>query len=134
VKPHDPRFLRQLLLPEIGEEGQRRILSAELCLPPDLAGPAREVALLYGLGAGLKEPESGAARMPEPAFLPAHFHHEEAREVARGAHLALLSLRSAVSVQNAVSLESALGTGTEVSAETPAENDAPLPERTTAAP
>jgi hypothetical protein len=86
------RFVRQVLLPEIGEAGQRRIEAG----PAALAGEslAHEVATLYALGAGFSGvvpgPVDVAALAPEGLVQTA-----PARQILAGARAALAELRRA---------------------------------------
>jgi hypothetical protein len=96
----DPaRFLRQVLLPEIGEAGQRRLEAATAAVAqPDGGGEGalgHEVASAYALGAGFASVTPGpidrAALAPEAIVAtPA------AREVLAGARAALAAMRSAL--------------------------------------
>jgi hypothetical protein len=86
------RFLRQILLPEIGERGQRRIASATA--PVSGPSPAHEVASLYAIGAGFAAVAPGPidrdALAPESIVTtPA------ARDVLAGARAALGEIRRA---------------------------------------
>jgi hypothetical protein len=87
------RFVRQVLLPEIGEAGQRRIEAATAAVAGE--GPAHEVASRYALGAGF------AAVVPGPidvgALAPADLVRDaHAREILAGARAALAELRRAL--------------------------------------
>ena len=87
------RFLRQVLLPEIGAEGQRRIERSRAAV----GGPglANEVAALYALGAGFAGVDPGAVDVA--ALAPEHVcAAPAAREVLAGARAALAAMRAAV--------------------------------------
>ncbi len=87
------RFVRQVLLPEIGAEGQRRIASAVAAVAGD--GLAREVASLYAAGAGFGGLAVGEVDVD--ALAPAALvTHEPARQVLAGARAALAEMRRAV--------------------------------------
>jgi hypothetical protein len=87
------RFVRQILLPEIGEAGQRRIGAASAAVSgPGLAG---EVAARYaeaaGFGAVVPGPIDLAALAPEALCASA-----PAREVLAGARAALAAIHRAI--------------------------------------
>lgn len=99
----DPRFLRQVLLPEIGHAGQARIARAPAAvLPggPGAAALAHEVAARYARGAGFGALEPGAidvgARAPEGAV-----RDPAAREVLAGSRAALAAIRAAIGAEGA---------------------------------
>ncbi len=86
------RFVRQVLLPEIGEPGQRRIAAATASVGGE--GLAHEVATLYATGAGF------AAIAPGPIDVtalapPSIVTTAPARAVLAGARAALAELRRA---------------------------------------
>lgn len=84
------RFVRQVLLPEIGEAGQRRIEAASARVAGD--GLAHEVASRYALGAGFAAAVPGAVDVE--ALAPADLVQEpHARQVLAGARAALAELR-----------------------------------------
>ena len=89
------RFVRQILLPEIGEAGQRRIGAATAAVAGD--GLAHEVAVRYVEAAGFGAVAAGgvdvAALAPASLVTDAH-----ARAVLAGARAALAELRRAVGV------------------------------------
>lgn len=96
---NDPRTLRQLLLAEIGPEGQARIASATARVLGAGAGAslAHEVAERYARGAGFGALAEGAididALAPEPLVAaPA------ARAVLAGARAALAEMRAALAL------------------------------------
>ncbi|MBL9024916.1 MAG: hypothetical protein JNL21_22150 [Myxococcales bacterium] len=87
------RFLRQILLPEIGEDGQRAIGSATApVLGPTLA---HEVARLYAERAGFAELALGPAALDAGAPA-AWIETEAAREVLAGARAALRAIVAAL--------------------------------------
>ena len=80
------RFLRQILLPEIGEDGQRAICAGSApVLGPTLA---HEVARLYAERAGFAE-LTAAPEVLESGAPPEWIETESAREVLAGARAAL---------------------------------------------
>lgn len=90
------RFVRQVLLPEIGEAGQRRIEAASAAVAGE--GLAHEVAARYALGAGF----GGVTRGPVDveALAPAELLSSgPAREVLAGARAALAEMRRALGVE-----------------------------------
>ena len=86
------RFVRQVLLPEIGEAGQRRLGAATAAVAG--AGLAHEVAVRYveaaGFGAVLPGPIDVEALAPAEIVTNA-----SARDVLAGARAALAELRRA---------------------------------------
>jgi hypothetical protein len=84
------RFLRQALLPEVGERGQARLAAATA----DVAGEglAHEVACLYAIGAGFSGVGPGPIDLDALAPL-ALVTGGPAREVLAGARAALLAMR-----------------------------------------
>ena len=94
------RFVRQMLLPEIGIEGQARIGQATAAVAG--ASPAHAVARLYAEGAGFGAVTAGtidiAALAPEAIVTsPA------AREVLAGSRAALAAIRRAAQAEGAAS-------------------------------
>jgi hypothetical protein len=105
----DPRFLRQVLLPEIGAEGQARIGRAAAAVLPrgaSLGGAeavsgaaadplAHEVAALYARGAGFGALSPGDIDVAalSPASIVAA---PAARAVLAGARAALAQIRAAI--------------------------------------
>jgi hypothetical protein len=93
------RFVRQLLLPEIGEAGQRRIEASTAAVAgpasshlPDLA---HEVASRYATGAGFGGLEPGSIDVD--ALAPADLVTDpSAREILAGARAALAEMRRAL--------------------------------------
>lgn len=93
------RFLRQVLLPEIGVEGQARIQASSAAVGGG-AGLAHEVAQMYARGAGFARVEPGLIDVD--ALAPAHVvRTPAAREVLAGARAALAALRAAVGIEPA---------------------------------
>jgi hypothetical protein len=93
------RFLRQVLLTEIGAEGQRRIEASVADVAGDPASLAHEIASLYARGAGFRAvapcPIDVAALAPEAIVTsPA------AREVLAGARAALAEIRRAITARD----------------------------------
>jgi hypothetical protein len=87
------RFVRQVLLPEIGEDGQRRLCAASAAVGG--AGLAHEVATRYAEGAGFAAVVAGP--VDEEALAPAALvSTPAARAVLAGARAALAELRRAV--------------------------------------
>jgi hypothetical protein len=87
------RFLRQVLLPEIGEAGQRRIAAAAASIGG--TGLAHEVASRYAIGAGFATVTAGDVDVDTlaPADLVTS---EAARAVLAGARAALIEMRRAL--------------------------------------
>lgn len=94
------RFVRQMLLPEIGIEGQARIGQATAAVSG--ASAAHAVARLYAEGAGFGAVVDGpidvAALAPE-----ALVSSPAAREVLAGSRAALAAIRHAARVMEATS-------------------------------
>ncbi len=89
------RFLRQVLLPEIGEAGQQRIEASSAAVAG--AGLAHEVASRYALGAGFGAVTGG--RIDVDALAPGAVvssGSQAAREVLAGARAALAAMRRAL--------------------------------------
>lgn len=87
------RFVRQMLLPEIGIEGQARIGQATAAVGG--ASPAHEIASLYAAGAGFASIAAGPIDVD--ALAPrAIVSSPAAREVLAGSRAALAALRRAV--------------------------------------
>ena len=87
------RFVRQMLLPEIGIEGQARIGQATAAVGG--ASPAHEIASLYTAGAGFASIAAGPIDVD--ALAPrAIVSSPAAREVLAGSRAALAALRRAV--------------------------------------
>lgn len=89
------RYLRQVLLPEIGAEGQRRIAASVARVEGDPSSLAHEVASLYARGAGFSAVAAGPIDISALAP-PAMVSHPSAREVLAGARAALAELRRAI--------------------------------------
>jgi hypothetical protein len=99
------RYLRQMLLPEIGKGGQARIgmATARVGAPTgDARAPlSHEVAVRYALGAGFGAIEPGSVDIATLA--PADVvRAQPAREVLAGARAALAAIRVAIDVQSAL--------------------------------
>jgi hypothetical protein len=86
------RFVRQVLLPEIGEAGQRRIEASSAAVGGD--GLAHEVASRYAVGAGFGR--LGPGSIDVDALAPADLVTDpRAREILAGARAALAEMRRA---------------------------------------
>jgi hypothetical protein len=87
------RFVRQVLLPEIGIEGQARIGQAIAAVGGP--SPAHEIASLYAAGAGFASIAAGpiAAFALAPAAIVSS---PAAREILAGSRAALAAIRGAV--------------------------------------
>ena len=89
----DPRFLRQVLLPEIGAAGQARIGEATAAVAGE--GLAHEVAERYARGAGFGAIAPGAIEVA--ALAPAAVvTAPAAAAVLAGARAALAEIRAAI--------------------------------------
>ncbi|APR81366.1 Hypothetical protein A7982_06713 [Minicystis rosea] len=87
------RFLRQVLLPEIGEAGQRRLSASVAAVGGD--GLAHEVAARYAEGAGFASIAPGPVDVE--ALAPAAIvKNAEARAVLAGSRAALAEMRRAL--------------------------------------
>ncbi|MGK3991921.1 hypothetical protein [Sorangium sp. So ce1024] len=99
----DPRYLRQVLLAEIGPEGQAKIgaATARVLGGGDGAPPlAHEVAERYARGAGFGALEKGAIDLD--ALAPADLvTSPPARAVLAGARAALAEMRAALGLASA---------------------------------
>lgn len=98
------RFLRQMLLAEVGETGQARIAAAVAAVgAPSNAGPtlAHDVASRYARGAGFARVEAGAVDVDALAPV-AIVRVAAAREVLAGSRAALASMRAALGLADAV--------------------------------
>jgi hypothetical protein len=89
------RYVRQILLPEIGEAGQRAILAATARVSGD--GLACDVAERYARAAGFGAIASGSPDLDALAP-PTLVTSPPAREVLAGARAALAALREAIGV------------------------------------
>ncbi len=86
------RFVRQVLLPEIGIEGQARIGQATAAVGGD--SPAHQIATLYAEGAGFGALAAGPIDLD--ALAPrAIVSSPAAREVLAGSRAALAAIRRA---------------------------------------
>jgi len=94
------RFVRQMLLPEIGIEGQARIGQATA----EVAGasPAHAVARLYAEGAGFGAIAAGPIDLDALAPLTI-VSSPAAREVLAGSRAALAAIRRAAPAEGAAS-------------------------------
>lgn len=86
------RYVRQVLVADVGEAGQRRIQACEA----RVGGPtlAHEVATLYARGAGVRAVVPG--ELDVASLAPASCATLEAREVLAGSRAALRALMGAV--------------------------------------
>jgi molybdopterin/thiamine biosynthesis adenylyltransferase len=92
------RFVRQVLLPEIGIEGQARIGQATAKVAG--ASPAHAVARLYAEGAGFGAITAGSIDLD--ALAPVSLvSSPAAREVLAGSRAALAAIRRAVRAEEA---------------------------------
>jgi hypothetical protein len=90
------RFLRQALLPEVGERGQARLAAATANVAGE--GLAHEVACLYAIGAGFSRVEPGPVDLDSLA--PRELVTSgPAREVLAGARAALRAMQKALLVE-----------------------------------
>ncbi|MFT3776160.1 MAG: hypothetical protein QM820_63260 [Minicystis sp.] len=87
------RFLRQVLLPEIGEAGQRRLGASEAAVGGE--GIAHEVAARYAEGAGFAAIVAGPVDV-EALAPQAIVRTTAAREVLAGSRAALAEMRRAL--------------------------------------
>lgn len=95
------RAARQVILPEVGVEGQKRIEAHAAQLPRGLSAAAQDAFLRYVRGAGQVVATLDAA--PEDSDAPAKlaelatpFRHQSSRELALGCLAALLSIKAAL--------------------------------------
>ena len=91
----EARFLRQVLLPEIGAEGQARICASKAAVGG--TSPAHKVAELYARGAGFGAVEPGAIDVDALAP-PSIVRSPAARDVCAGARAALAAMREALAL------------------------------------
>ena len=91
----DPRFLRQVILVEVGPAGQRRIARATAALAGD--GLGHEIAARYAARAGFARIEPGAVDALDADALAARaiVTNEPAREVLAGSRAALRAILAA---------------------------------------
>lgn len=87
------RFLRQVLLPEIGQAGQARIQASRAAVGGG-SSLSHEVAELYARAAGFREITPGSIDVEALAPL-AEVRSPAAREVLAGARAALAAVRAA---------------------------------------
>jgi hypothetical protein len=88
------RFVRQVLLPEIGEAGQRRLQASSAAVAGE--GLAHEVASLYALGAGFGCLTAGSIDVDALAPAALVTSGRPAREVLAGARAALAAMLRAL--------------------------------------
>jgi len=87
------RFVRQVLLPEIGEAGQRRLEAASAAVGGD--GLAHEIAARYAVGAGFSGVVPGSVDVA--ALAPADLVTDPgARQILAGSRAALAEMRRAL--------------------------------------
>jgi hypothetical protein len=86
------RFVRQMLLPEIGIDGQARIGQATAAVGG--ASPAHQIATLYAVGAGFGAIAEGAIDVEALAPLSI-VSTPAARDVLAGSRAALAAIRRA---------------------------------------
>lgn len=106
------RFERQRILPEVGASGQAQLEASELVLSPQLPPNTLGAARLYAEAMGMRvhvcasSPETGSAEMAPPQIsfpFDDLFRHTASRQVASGAHLALLRAREVLGIARAKS-------------------------------
>lgn len=90
------RYVRQILLPEIGSSGQARIEGASAAVGGK-DSLSHEVAELYARAAGFREVMPGPIDVSELAPLE-DVRSPAAREVLAGARAALAAIREAVGI------------------------------------
>lgn len=91
------RYSRQLLLSEIGEQGQKKINGSPLLVQQDADASTLHMARVYGRAAGLRiEGSRTQSRALFPQALDLFFRHHESRAVGLGAASALASALSAL--------------------------------------
>jgi hypothetical protein len=89
------RYARQLMLREVGREGQERVLGATAAVAGPAGSLAHEVAARYARRAGFAAVAAGS--IDREALAPAGLvESEAAREVLAGSRLALAALRDAL--------------------------------------
>jgi len=86
------RYARQMLLPEIGEEGQRRLAAAVASVEGE--GLRHEIATAYARRAGIGRVAPGP--IDELGLAPSFLEHAAPRAVVAGSRAALASLRDAL--------------------------------------
>ena len=91
MDPHLSPYQKQILLPEIGAAGQRKIMGQRAPLPR--GGWAGEVAEIYAKRAGFAAVEPGATAMPAP---PEWLSSGASRSLMAGSLAALHALRAAL--------------------------------------
>jgi hypothetical protein len=91
----DPRFVRQVLLPEIGEAGQAAIQRASAAVGGPPGDLAHAIASDYAVAAGFARVTSGAIDVD--ALAPAAVTRDpSARAVLAGSRAALAAVRAAL--------------------------------------
>jgi hypothetical protein len=93
------RYLRQLLLADVGAAGQARIAAARARVGGDT--PAHAIAELYARRAGFAGIEPAAAREPSGDAGGVEVRAAAARDVLAGARLALREARRALGLPHA---------------------------------
>jgi hypothetical protein len=90
------RYLRQILLAGVGEQGQQRLAAARVSIPSETAEATRSVARRYleRAGLGAVTVESGPAEAP--AWLDEAVSDPAARAVIEGSLLALDRIKLAL--------------------------------------
>ena len=86
------RYARQMLLAEIGEEGQRRLEAAVAAVEGE--GLRHEIATTYARRAGIGRVTPGP--IDEQCLAPSFLEHAGPRAVVAGSRAALSSLRDAL--------------------------------------
>ncbi len=92
------RYARQMLLAEIGEEGQRRFGSASAAVTGD--GLGHEIATAYARRAGIGQIVQGP--VDEHALAPSFLQLAAPRAVVAGSRAALAALRAALPTERAM--------------------------------
>jgi len=88
----EARYLRQMLVGEIGQAGQARI--ARAAAPLSGVGLCHEIAVSYAERAGVGSVTPGA--IDEASLAPSFLTNAAARAVVAGSRAALASLRAAL--------------------------------------
>jgi len=86
----DPRFTRQTRLAEVGDDGQSRL--SDVMVRVESKGARAEVETRYLRGAGVTALAAPGGDSPDPPWLASL--HPAARDVAAGAHGALVVIRA----------------------------------------
>jgi hypothetical protein len=90
------RYLRQILLAGVGEEGQQRLAAARVTLPGGIDEPTLSVARRYLARAGLAAVDEGGPPSPPPAWTNKAVSDPSARAVLEGSLLALDRIKRAL--------------------------------------